>query len=67
MAAAGCARFARPVDLRIRTGALRAHDSRDNITRLVHVVCDPNANEPPWGRFLDDVRDGDQEMQTSTA
>lgn len=45
----------------LRTGALRAHDRSDLITKLVGIQYDPAATCSRWERFLSEVFGGDSE------
>jgi putative DNA primase/helicase len=42
----------------LRTGAIRRHDKRDRITRLVHHDYSPEANCPVFLRFMERVMGG---------
>jgi putative DNA primase/helicase len=44
--------------IELRTGALRAHERDDLITKLAPVVYDPGAQHGLWDRFLRDVTAG---------
>lgn len=46
----------------LRTGALRAHDRADKLTKLVNISYDPTAEAPLWMKFLRRVLAGDESM-----
>lgn len=48
--------------LDLRTGKLKAHDRKDNITKLVNMDFVPGADCPNWESFLDKIFLGDKEL-----
>ena len=48
--------------INLRTGALQEHNPADLITNIAPVVYDPQATNPLWERFLEDLTNGDQEL-----
>ncbi len=48
--------------LNLKSGKIRPHDRRHNITRLCPVDYDPNAVYLKWDQFLFEVFEGDREM-----
>lgn len=46
----------------LQTGQLREHDKNDLITKVIPVGYDETAECPKWGRFLDRIMDGNQEL-----
>lgn len=48
--------------LDLRTGQLRAHDSRVLATKIAGTYYDPEADCPTWDRFLDRVLNGNAEL-----
>ncbi len=48
--------------LDLRSGALRAHDQRDLITKLAPVTFEPTAACPIWDSFQHTICDGDSEL-----
>lgn len=46
----------------LTTGAQRAHQREDRITKRVAVDYDANAKAPTWTRFIDRIMGGDREL-----
>lgn len=50
--------------LDLRTGYLRPHRREDLLTKIVPVDFDPTARAPRWASFLEEITDGDQELDS---
>lgn len=51
----------------LRTGEFRKHRRDDLITMMVPIDYDPDAKGPLWEQFIDDITDGDKNLQTYLA
>ena len=47
----------------LRSGLLNAHDPTKLYTRLSNATFDPSARSSLWEKFIDDITDGDKELQ----
>ena len=48
--------------IELRTGAFRASQQSDYITKQANVAYDPKASCPRWKRFIDEITEGDREL-----
>lgn len=48
--------------INLRTGALRAHNPKDMITKITPVPYVPDAKAPTWLAFLNRIMDGNQDL-----
>lgn len=49
--------------INLKTGTLQPHKRQDLITKLAPVDYDPKAKAPRWRQFIDEITDGDKELQ----